>query len=75
MFPGGSSIAGWSTPELHRGTVTFLFTDIEGSTRLLNQLGHGRYAELLTAQQEILLAAFAAHGDRDQHLEPVVESR
>jgi class 3 adenylate cyclase len=26
-------------PELPSGTVTFLFTDIEGSTRLLMQLG------------------------------------
>ena len=50
--------------ELHRGTVTFLFTDIEGSTRLLNQLGQDRYDELLTTHQEILLAAFAAHGGR-----------
>ena len=28
-----------ATLELPRGTVTFLFTDIEGSTRLLAQLG------------------------------------
>jgi class 3 adenylate cyclase len=27
--------------ELARGTVTFLFTDIEGSTRLLQELGDG----------------------------------
>ena len=31
-------------PELPTGTVTLLFTDIEGSTRLLQQLGE-RYAE------------------------------
>ena len=48
-------------PELHRGTVTFLFTDIEGSTRLLQRLGGG-YAEVLSEQQRILRAAFAAHG-------------
>ena len=48
-------------PELHRGTVTFLFTDIEGSTRLLQRLG-GEYAEVLSEQQRILRAAFAAHG-------------
>jgi YVTN family beta-propeller protein len=47
--------------ELHRGTVTFLFTDIEGSTRLLQRLG-GEYAEVLSEQQRILRAAFAAHG-------------
>ena len=28
-------------PELPTGTVTFLFTDIEGSTRLLRELGDG----------------------------------
>ena len=28
-------------PELPTGTVTFLFTDIEGSTRLLQELGDG----------------------------------
>ena len=29
------------------GTVTFLFTDIEGSTRLLKKLGRDRYGEVL----------------------------
>lgn len=51
-------------PELPSGTVTFLFTDIEGSTRLLNRLGQHSYDPLLTAQQEILNAAFSAHGGR-----------
>lgn len=40
------------------GVVTFLFTDIEGSTQLLHQLGE-RYAEVLRAQQELVRAAFA----------------
>jgi class 3 adenylate cyclase len=30
-----------------RGTVTFLFTDIEGSTRILGTVGPERYGELL----------------------------
>ena len=47
--------------ELHRGTVTFLFSDIEGSTRLLHQLGRDRYDDLLTVHQEMLLAAFSVH--------------
>lgn len=34
-------------PELPSGTVTFLFSDIEGSTRLLNELGSERYSEEL----------------------------
>jgi class 3 adenylate cyclase len=32
---------------LPAGTVTFLFTDIEGSTTLLQRLGNRRYAETL----------------------------
>ncbi|MEO6350371.1 MAG: adenylate/guanylate cyclase domain-containing protein, partial [Candidatus Limnocylindrales bacterium] len=40
------------------GTVTFLFTDIEGSTRLLEAL-RGRYAEVLGEQRRILREAFA----------------
>ena len=45
-----------------RGTVTFLFTDIEGSTRLLERL-RGRYAEVLAEQRRILREAFALwHG-------------
>jgi YVTN family beta-propeller protein len=51
-------------PELHGGTVTFLFTDIEGSTRLLKQLG-GSYGEVLADHQRILRAAFAAHGGQE----------
>ncbi len=46
------------------GTVTFLFTDVEGSTRLLNQLGPD-YAEILAEHHRILRAAFAAHGGRE----------
>ncbi len=50
-----------SGSELPSGTVTFLFTDIEGSTRLLKQL-RDDYARLLAEHQELLRAAFAAHG-------------
>ena len=38
------------------GTVTLLFTDIEGSTRLLQQLGN-RYADVLTEYRQLLRAA------------------
>ena len=48
-------------PELPSGTVTFLSTDIEGSTRLVQRLGEG-YAAVLAEQQRLLRAAFAAHG-------------
>ena len=40
------------------GTVTFLFTDIEGSTRLLHQLGDV-YAVVLADHRRLLRAAFA----------------
>jgi predicted ATPase/class 3 adenylate cyclase len=42
---------------LPQGTVTFLFTDIEGSTRLLQHLGD-RYADLLADHRRLLRAAF-----------------
>ncbi|TMK95879.1 MAG: adenylate/guanylate cyclase domain-containing protein [Actinobacteria bacterium] len=47
--------------ELPAGTVTFLFTDIEGSTRLLHELGDG-YAAALATHRKALRDAFAAHG-------------
>jgi YVTN family beta-propeller protein len=46
--------------ELPTGTVTFLFTDIEGSTQLLKRLGE-RYGETLADHQALLRAAFDAH--------------
>ena len=45
---------------LPTGTVTFLFTDIQGSTRLLHELGDG-YVEVLAQHRRVLRAAFAAH--------------
>src|SRR5439155_8501698 len=50
-----------AAPELPGGTVTFLFTDIEGSTRLLQQLGRERYGELLSRHNRLLRAAFRGH--------------
>ncbi len=44
---------------LPSGTLTFLFTDIEGSTKLLNALGTDRYHEVLEAHTQTLRAAFA----------------
>jgi class 3 adenylate cyclase len=46
---------------LPSGTVTFLFTDIEGSTRLLKTLGRDLYSELLTTHNQLLREAFAEH--------------
>jgi class 3 adenylate cyclase len=42
---------------LPKGTVTFLFTDIEGLTELLNELGD-YYATLLVEYQRILREVF-----------------
>jgi predicted ATPase/class 3 adenylate cyclase len=47
---------------LPTGTVTFLFSDIEGSTQLLQRVGGRRYAELLGKHQALLRAAWAAQG-------------
>src|SRR3954464_9619483 len=46
---------------LPQGTVTFLFTDVEGSTRLLHELGDG-YADVLAHHRRLLREAFARHG-------------
>jgi class 3 adenylate cyclase len=48
--------------ELPSGTVTFLFTDVEGSTRLLHELGAASYAEALAEHRRLLRTAFARHG-------------
>jgi predicted ATPase/class 3 adenylate cyclase len=48
--------------DLPSGTVTFLFTDVEGSTRLLRELGAEGYGEALGEHRRILRGAFWAHG-------------
>jgi len=44
-------------PELPSGSVTFLFTDVEGSTRLLHGLGAERYAKALAEHRRVIRAA------------------
>jgi predicted ATPase/class 3 adenylate cyclase len=46
---------------LPSGTVTFLFTDIEGSTRLLGELGD-RYSDVLAEHNRLLRERFSRHG-------------
>ncbi|MBD0329825.1 MAG: hypothetical protein ICV64_06955 [Thermoleophilia bacterium] len=53
-----------ATPDLPTGTVTFLFTDIEGSTQLVRRLG-ARYGDTLAEHQRLLRSAFDAHGGRE----------
>ena len=47
------------------GTVTFLFTDIEGSTRLARQLGDRRYSETLAEHRRILRDAITASAGQE----------
>ncbi len=56
--PGEATLSARALPS---GTVTFLFTDLEGSTHLLQQLGVARYAEALETVRRLLRAACAQH--------------
>jgi class 3 adenylate cyclase len=56
---GGADVA--AMPRLPRGTVTFLLTDIEGSTALVEALGDD-YAVLLGRLRQIQLARVRQHG-------------
>jgi class 3 adenylate cyclase len=42
-------------------TLTFLFTDIEGSTALLGRLGEDLYAQVLAGHHALIRSALAAH--------------
>ncbi len=46
-------------------TLTFLFTDIEGSTALLGRLGEDAYAQVLAGHHALIRSALAAHGGRE----------
>jgi len=50
--------------ELPGGTVTFLFSDVEGSTRLATTLGE-RFAEVLEGHRRVVRAAIAEHRGRE----------
>jgi class 3 adenylate cyclase/tetratricopeptide (TPR) repeat protein len=50
--------------ELPSGTVTFLFTDIEGSTRVLERL-RDHYADVLEDHHRLLREVFARHGGHE----------
>src|ERR1700716_2666959 len=54
--------------ELPTGTVTFFFSDIEGSTRLIQQLGE-RYPEVLLAHHAIQREALAPNGGHELRTE------
>ncbi len=46
--------------DLPSGTVTFLFTDVAGSTKLLHEHGEG-YADLLAAHRDVVRTALSRH--------------
>lgn len=48
--------------DLPVGTVTFLLTDVEGSTRLLHELGAEGYAVALAEHRRVVRGACEAHG-------------
>jgi predicted ATPase/class 3 adenylate cyclase len=48
--------------DLPAGTVTLLFTDVEGSTRLLHELGARAYADALAQHRQVVREACAAEG-------------
>ena len=70
----GARCPGWTQARLRRmitsrefddlptGTVTFLFTDVEGSTRLLHELGAEAYAEALAEHRRVIRDACASKG-------------
>ncbi len=47
---------------LPSGTVTFLFTDVEGSTQLLHEVGAEAYDQALLEHRRVLREAFVRHG-------------
>ena len=49
-------------PELPSGTVTFLFTDVEGHTAVMDRLGDARGRALLREVELLTRAALRAHG-------------
>jgi class 3 adenylate cyclase len=51
-------------PELPTGTVTFLFTDVEGSTRLLKRFG-SEYGRILARHHDLVRQAVARHGGHE----------
>ena len=50
---------------LPRGTVTFLFSDIEDSTNLVRRLGNEAFAEIRSVERRLLRDALAEHGGHE----------
>jgi predicted ATPase/class 3 adenylate cyclase len=54
-----------SRPDLPLGTVTFLFTDIEGSTQLVAKIGPRAFRDVLERHNRLIRDAVAAHDGVD----------
>ncbi len=61
--------AGVAAPPMARSTRTFLFTDIEGSSRLERELGTAAYARVRSRHRELLRQAFRRAGGEEQGTE------
>ncbi len=55
-----------SRGELPTGTVTFLFSDIEGSTRIAGELGTAAYRELIEQHHHLMRGVFQARGGTER---------
>ena len=53
-------------PEQPSGSVTLVFTDIEGSTRLLRELGEEAYRDVLAEHRRVVRDAFASGYEVDE---------
>jgi predicted ATPase/class 3 adenylate cyclase len=62
VLPNASDDHGHMRRDLPAGTVTFLFTDVEGSTKLLHELGAEAYAEALAEHRRVVRDACTARG-------------
>ena len=55
----------WDSYAVLIPTVTLLFTDIEGSTALLQRVGAGVYAHVLADHNAVIQSSLAAHGGQE----------
>ena len=68
MLRRDAALTGWQGEPgqlMSAGTVTFVFTDIEGSTALLRRVGEGVYAQLLADHHALVRSVLAKHEGRE----------